>query len=109
MIDRVEQLPTGSALGTSATVVQFSSAFCQPCRATRRVIESAVDDLAPTIPGVEFIEIDADDNLAITRAWAIESTPTVVFLDSEGREAYRASGQPRKADVIAALGRIVAG
>jgi len=28
----------GQALGHRATLVQFSSAFCQPCRATRRVL-----------------------------------------------------------------------
>lgn len=53
-----------------------------------------------------MIHIDADDNLDLTRSWLVESTPTVVFLDVEGREVYRASGQPRKADVIAALARV---
>lgn len=104
--DRSNQLPRGALLGQPATVVQFSSAFCQPCRATRRVIEAALNDLSDSFPGLAMIHIDADDNLDLTRSWSVDSTPTVVFLDVEGREVYRASGQPRKADVIAALARV---
>src|SRR5215469_9449637 len=38
----------GHALGARATLVQFSSAFCAPCRATRRVLS----DVAGMIDGV---------------------------------------------------------
>ena len=99
------RLPEGTALGSSATVVQFSSAFCQPCRATRRVVAHVVEEI--NTPGVEVVEIDADEHLDITREWGINSTPTVIFLDSSGREVHRGSGQPRAADVIAGLGRAI--
>lgn len=89
-------------MGTTATVLQFSSAFCQPCRATRRTIERVIADIA--VSGVSAVEIDADDNLEITRAWGVESTPTVVFLDRQGREVHRGAGQPRTADIVAGLG-----
>lgn len=97
------ELPSGAALGSAATIVQFSSAFCQPCRATRSVIARVVADIG--IPGVKVVEIDADDNLDLTRAWAVQSTPTVIFLDSDGTEVHRGSGQPRTADIVAGLGR----
>ena len=97
------ELPSGAALGSAATIVQFSSAFCQPCRATRSVIARVVADIG--VPGVEVVEIDADDNLDLTRAWAVQSTPTVIFLDSDGAEVHRGSGQPRTADIVAGLGR----
>lgn len=106
--DRAGQLPAGAIVGTTATIVQFSSAFCQPCRATRRTIETALDDVRQSVFGISFIEIDADENLELTRSWGVVSTPTVVFLGGAGQEVYRASGQPRKADVIAALGRVIA-
>lgn len=96
-------LPAGAMLGRAATIVQFSSAFCQPCRATRRTIRHVVDDLVTAVDGIAVIEIDADDHLELTRAWNIESTPTVIFLDSAGREVRRATGQPRTADVLGAL------
>lgn len=90
-------------LGERATVVQFSSAFCQPCRATRRILE----EVAVMVPGVAHVEIDAEDNLGLVRALDIRRTPTVLFLDGGGLVRKRASGQPRKADVIAALGEIL--
>ncbi|MFD8573266.1 TlpA family protein disulfide reductase [Streptomyces sp. NPDC059639] len=96
-----EQL--GAELGERATLVQFSSAFCAPCRATRRVL----GDVAALVPGVSHIEIDAEARLEFVRAVGVVSTPTVLVLDARGREVRRAAGQPRKADVIAALGEAV--
>jgi thiol-disulfide isomerase/thioredoxin len=101
-------LPPDARLGSSATIVQFSSAFCQPCRATRQTVHRVVDELLSESPyghGIEVIEIDADDHLDLTRAWRIESTPTVIFLAGDGHEVVRATGQPRTADVVAALAR----
>ncbi|MFF9896966.1 TlpA family protein disulfide reductase [Streptomyces longispororuber] len=90
----------GGPLGERATLVQFSSAFCQPCRATRRILA----DVAALVPGVAHVEIDAEGALGLVRDLGVERTPTVLVLDREGRVVRRAAGQPRKADVIAALG-----
>ena len=93
----------GQPLGESATLVQFSSAFCQPCRATRRILEEVAD----MVPGVAHVELDAEANLELVRSLNVLRTPTVFVVDSEGRIRTRASGQPRKVDVIAALGQVV--
>lgn len=89
-------------LGATATLVQFSSAFCAPCRATRRVL----GEVAAMVPGVEHVEIDAEHHLDLVRRLAVMRTPTTFVVDPEGRVITRASGQPRRADVIAALGRV---
>ncbi|MZD09641.1 thioredoxin [Streptomyces sp. SID5785] len=91
-------------LGERATLVQFSSAFCAPCRATRRVLA----DVAAMVPGVAHVEIDAEERLELVRTVGVHKTPTVLVLDAAGREVRRAAGQPRTADVIAALGAAVA-
>ncbi len=104
----VERLTTddlGAELGERATLVQFSSAFCQPCRATRRILT----EVAEMVPGVAHVEIDAESRLELVRSLNILRTPTVFVLDPSGRVVKRASGQPRKADVIAALGQAVEG
>nr|WP_106582113.1 thioredoxin family protein [Murinocardiopsis flavida] len=93
----------GAPLGERATLVQFSSAFCQPCRATRRVLA----EVAAMVDGVAHIEVDAEARLDLVRALDIMRTPTVLVLDSAGRIRTRASGQPRRADVIAAIGAAV--
>ncbi|MDQ0814834.1 thiol-disulfide isomerase/thioredoxin [Streptomyces sp. B3I7] len=93
----------GRELGERATLVQFSSAFCAPCRATRRVL----DEVAGMVPGVVHVEMDAEKHLDLVRALKVESTPTVLVLDVAGRVVRRAAGQPRRVDVIAALGEAV--
>ena len=94
----------GAALGERATLVQFSSAFCAPCRATKRVLGEVVE----MVEGVAHVEIDAESQLDLVRRLEILRTPTVLVLDADGALVRRASGQPRKADVIAALGLAVA-
>ncbi|USQ89685.1 thioredoxin family protein [Streptomyces phaeoluteigriseus] len=93
----------GGELGARATLVQFSSAFCAPCRATRRIL----GEVADLVPGVTHIEIDAEARLDLVRELAVLKTPTVLVLDADGHVVRRATGQPRKADVIAALGEAV--
>ncbi len=90
----------GAELGERATLVQFSTAFCQPCRATRRVLS----EVSGMVPGVRHVEIDAESRLDLVRRFDVMRTPTVLVLDHQGRVVKRASGQPRRADVIAALG-----
>ena len=90
----------GAELGERATLVQFSSAFCAPCRATRRILT----DVAGMTDGVAYVEIDAESRLDLVRALGVLRTPTVLVTDAAGRVVRRASGQPRKPDVIAALG-----
>ncbi|MFJ6718115.1 thioredoxin family protein [Streptomyces sp. NPDC091259] len=93
----------GAEPGERATLVQFSSAFCRPCAATRRILA----DVASMVEGVAHVEVDAELNLDLVRALGIEKTPTVLVLDSGGRIVRQAAGMPRKADVIAALGAAV--
>jgi len=90
----------GLPLGQRATLVQFSTAFCAPCRATRRILA----EVAGMVDGVAHVEIDAESHLDLVRRLDIRRTPTVLVVGPDGRIAKRASGQPRKADVIAAVG-----
>ncbi|HYF74064.1 MAG TPA: thioredoxin family protein [Nocardioides sp.] len=88
-----------AALGEKATLLQFSSAFCAPCRATRRTLTEVTE----VVPGVEHLEVDAEHHLELVRALGVMRTPTTLVLDAAGREVTRASGAPRKEQVLAAL------
>jgi thiol-disulfide isomerase/thioredoxin len=92
----------GGELGSRATLVQFSSAFCTPCRATRTLLENVVADLSD----VRHVEIDAETNLELVRKLDIRSTPTTLILDSSGVEVGRAAGAPKRDQVFAALAAI---
>jgi thiol-disulfide isomerase/thioredoxin len=85
--------------GERATLVQFSSAFCAPCRTTRRILA----DVAEAVPGVVHVEIDAEHHLDAVRRLGILRTPTTLVLDAAGDELVRAAGAPRKEQVMAAL------
>lgn len=93
----------GQSLGEQATLVQFTSAFCAPCRATRRILQ----EVAEMVPGVKHVDLDVDDHLELVRELDVQRTPTIFVLDAQGAIVKRAAGQPRKADVIAALGEAI--
>ena len=85
--ERAAEADLGGPLGERATLVQFSSAFCQPCRATRRVL----DEVSRTVPGVAHVEVDAESNLELVRRLDVRRTPTVLVLDAARR--HRPPGQ----------------
>jgi thiol-disulfide isomerase/thioredoxin len=89
----------GGPLGSRATLVQFSSAFCTPCRATRILLENVVSAL----PDVVHIEIDAEAHLDLVRKLNIHSTPTTLILNSQGVEVGRAVGAPNRDQVLNSL------
>jgi thiol-disulfide isomerase/thioredoxin len=89
----------GRSLGERATLIHFSSAFCAPCRATRTMLT----DVADRVDGVAVVEIDAESHLPLVRRLDVMRTPTVLVLDSRGAVVRRASGLPRRDQVLSAL------
>ncbi len=89
----------GQPLGSRATLVQFSSAFCTPCRATRLLLENVVS----TMEDVRHMDIDAEAHLELVRKLNIHSTPTTLILDSRGLEVGRAVGAPTRDQVLKTL------
>jgi thiol-disulfide isomerase/thioredoxin len=89
----------GQELGTRASLLQFSSAFCTPCRATRVLITDVIEGLE----GVAHIDIDAESHLELVRKLDIRSTPTTLFLDRNGIEKGRAIGAPKRAQLLEAI------
>lgn len=94
--------PWEGELGQQFTLLQFSSAFCAPCRATRRVLE----DVVQVVPGVAHVEVDAEHHLDVVRRLGILRTPTTLVLDRSGVEVTRATGAPTKQQVLGALGAL---
>ena len=92
----------GAELGSRVTLVQFSSAFCSPCRATRMLLE----DVTAEMNEVAYVEVDAEANLELVRTLDIRSTPTTLFLDRTGHEVGRAMGTPKRDQVLSAISAI---
>ena len=58
-------------LGERATLVQFSTDFCRPCRAAHRVLDAA----ARSTPGVAHVEVDAAARTDLVRRFDVRRTP----------------------------------
>jgi len=89
----------GTELGSVATILQFSSAFCAPCRITRGTLSTVVTSYT----GIKHVEIDAEKNLELVRRLDIKQTPTTLFINSDGYEIARAVGAPKRDQVINAI------
>jgi thiol-disulfide isomerase/thioredoxin len=79
------------------TVVQFSTAFCGPCRATR----ARLQQLQATRPGLAHVDVDAESHLDAVRELDVRRTPTLFYLDREGTLLGRSSGAPRPDELTA--------
>jgi thiol-disulfide isomerase/thioredoxin len=80
------------------TVVQFATAFCAPCRATK----ARLAQLQTRHPGLAAVHVDAESELDAVRALDVRRTPTLFYLDRSGALLGRSSGAPRP-DELAAL------
>jgi hypothetical protein len=93
----------GAPLGADATLVQFSTKVCAYCGPTRKLLA----EVARERDGIAFIEIDAAERMDLTRRLHVLSTPTVLVLDASGGIASRASGPPRRAELVTAVSRVM--
>jgi len=79
------------------TVVQFSTAFCGPCRATK----ARLAQLQTTRPRLAVVQVDAESHLDEVRALDVRRTPTLFYLDRSGVVVARSSGAPRPDELTA--------
>ena len=95
----------GQPLGSRATLLQFSSSFCAPCRAAKQLLA----DVAARNDGVAHVEINVADRMDLVRLLEVRRTPTVFVLGPQGQITRRASGLPRRDAVGAAVALATAG
>jgi thiol-disulfide isomerase/thioredoxin len=82
--------------GSRVTILQFSTTFCSQCRAAKSLISDVVKDQSD----ISYLEIDAESNLALVRKVNVRSTPTTIFLDRAGFEIARATGAPKRDQLL---------
>lgn len=87
----------------AASLLFFSSAFCEPCIQTRAVLT----EVAKVVPRVRIAELDIARDEAESQRAGIRMTPTVVILDGENKEVFRAEGVPSINQVLVALAKAV--
>jgi len=95
----ISESELGVKLGKLGTVVVFTTTFCSECRTAKAIVKDVVRDFKD----IAYVEIDAESNLDLVRRVDIRSTPTTIFLDSEGLEIARAKGAPKRDQLIKAI------
>ena len=101
---RIKDVPGIRRFGSGATLLQFSTEVCSPCRATHTVL----DGLATELPSVTHVDLDVTNRPDLAAQFHIMQTPTTLILDRTGTIRARIGGAPRRADVVAALESILA-
>ena len=93
----------GHDMGSQATFIQFSSPYCQPCKATERLISEVVADHH----GVAHVDLQVADHLDLVNQFKVLRTPTTVLVDGKGHIEFRAEGLPKREDLTTALGKVL--
>jgi thiol-disulfide isomerase/thioredoxin len=94
-----ELLGLDAPLGASATIVQFSTQYCGPCRVAERILAP----LASEPRGVRYADVDLGRRPHLAGLLGIVQTPTILLLDAAGGIASRIVGVPRAGDVAARI------
>jgi thiol-disulfide isomerase/thioredoxin len=96
-------LPDEVVLGADATLLQFSTEICSPCRATHTVL----DALARERDGLHHVDVDITHRGDLASKYNIMQTPTTLILDARGTVRSRIGGAATRAVVQAELDRIL--
>ena len=83
------------SLGTAATLVQFSTAYCSRCPSTARQLAAIAGDY----DGVRHVEVDLAERPDLADRFHVLQTPTTLILDAGGAATARIGGVPRAHDV----------
>jgi thioredoxin 1 len=96
-----------AAPGGSVTVLDFTAAWCAPCRQLTPMLEALVAEPAYA-PRVRAVAIDVDAEQLLAQRYGVRSMPTLVFV-RDGREVGRIVGSRPRAFVAGVLDRALAG
>ncbi len=102
---RIKDIPGMRRLGSGATLLQFSTDVCAPCRATHTVL----DGIATELDAVTHVDLDVTNSPELAARFHIMQTPTTLVLDRAGVVRARIGGAPRREELREELDRILMG
>ncbi len=93
------------AAAPGVTVLDFTAAWCGPCKTLGAVLDVLAGELAGR---VRFAAIDVDAEPQLAQRFLVKSMPTLV-VTRDGREVGRIVGARSKAFVAGVISRALAG
>lgn len=100
---RASDVPGVKRLASGATLLQFSTEVCAPCRVTHAVL----GDVASERKGVSHVDLDVTHRPDLASRFHIMQTPTTLILDRKGVVRARIGGAPRRESLREELDRIL--
>ncbi len=102
-IIRANDLPGLGSLGSRATLLQFSTEVCAPCRTTHRVLHGVAEEL----PGVTHVDLDVTHLPDVASKYNLLQTPTTFILDRRGVVRARIGGLVRTPELRDEIARVL--
>jgi thioredoxin 1 len=94
--------PASQAVGQPSNplpkLLDLGAGRCVPCKLMAPILEELKQDYAGTME-VEFI--DVWENREAAESFGVETIPTQIFFDAEGRELFRHTGFYGREDILA--------
>jgi thiol-disulfide isomerase/thioredoxin len=99
----LSQFPGNPTGGETATLLQFSTELCSPCRHTHAILA----EISAETPAVVHIDVDLTHRADLANKFNILQTPTTLILDRDGTIRARIGGAVTRATVVAELEHVL--
>lgn len=83
----------------AVTLLLLSAPVCARCPQARTVLR----DLRETTAGLGHAELDLAEHPEVSGSLGVRSTPTILAVGRAGRELFRVTGVPRRAELLSAV------
>ncbi|OQA86623.1 MAG: Thioredoxin [Lentisphaerae bacterium ADurb.Bin242] len=90
------------SLQNKITVIKFTRKNCGPCRTLEWILEGIENSL----PGVEFIHFDAEENPEKTEKYEVRSVP-LILIESNGEVLRHLSGIISREKLLRTIGEVI--
>lgn len=91
--------PSASPADRLPKMIDFGSKQCKACKAMEAVLESCMKNHAENFL-TEFVDVWVAENQMLAKSFKIQSIPTQVFLDPDGKEVFRHVGFISEEDIL---------
>ncbi|MGH7582787.1 MAG: thioredoxin family protein, partial [Gemmatimonadales bacterium] len=83
-------------------LIAFDAVWCGPCHVMDQLVYTAADVVAAA-GNVIAVKVDGDEHRDLKQRYKVDGFPTVILLDSDGKELRRGVGYQSVADMVALL------
>jgi len=80
-----------------ASIVQFSAAWCNPCKVLKPIMEEVSNEMSNKL---NFFYMDIDESPSTPTLFSIRGVPTLIQFDEKGEQKGIKVGATTKSNVI---------